>query len=179
MSVVAEVLGDPVVDGGQSDFGLLAGLHGHTDEGGVGVGRLDFGVALVVHLSRRASLDGHLRVRAAWKARRRAGGAPGGDRAARIQGHPGGGGVPGGGAGRGVGPGSLEAEAPHEEVLLRGWAARSGAVSALRVRAEDGEVLQPVQTGEAVVQRGRVGERVLREHRQPVLPKLAGTVETR
>lgn len=35
MSVVAEVLGDPAVDGGQGDFGLLAGLHGHADERGV------------------------------------------------------------------------------------------------------------------------------------------------
>lgn len=35
VSVVAEVLGDPAVDGRQSDFRLLAGLHGHADQSGV------------------------------------------------------------------------------------------------------------------------------------------------
>lgn len=178
MSVVAEVLGDPVVDGGQSDFRLLAGLHGHADEGGVGVRRLDLGVSFVVHLRRRARLD--LRVRAAGIARRRAGVAPGRNGAARIQRHPGGGGVPGGRAGRGVSSGSLETEALHHaEMLLRGRAAGSGTVRPLRVRAEDGEVLEPVKAGEAVIQRGSVSEGVLREHRQPAFPKLAGTVETR
>lgn len=50
VSVVAEILRYPVVDGGQSHFGLLAGLHGHADERRVGVRRLDFGVGFVVHL---------------------------------------------------------------------------------------------------------------------------------
>lgn len=60
VSVVAEILRYPVIDGGQSHFGLLAGLHGHADERGVGIGRFDFRVGFVVDLHRRAGLDGDL-----------------------------------------------------------------------------------------------------------------------
>lgn len=56
VAVVAEVISDPLVDTGQSDFGLLAGLHGHTDEGGVRVRRLDVRVSLVVHLIRTVAV---------------------------------------------------------------------------------------------------------------------------
>ncbi len=60
VSVVAEILRYPVVDGGESHFGLFAGLHGHADERGVGIGRFDFRVGFVVDLHRRAGLDGDL-----------------------------------------------------------------------------------------------------------------------
>lgn len=56
MAVVAEVISDPLVYAGQSDLGLLAGLHGHTDEGGVRVWRLDVRVSLVVHLVRTVTV---------------------------------------------------------------------------------------------------------------------------
>lgn len=55
MSVVAEVLGDPAVDGGQGDFGLLAGLHGHADERGVGVWRFHMRVGFIIDLFMRLS----------------------------------------------------------------------------------------------------------------------------
>ena len=188
VSVVAEIRRYPVVDGGQSHFGLLAGLHGHANERGVGIGRLDFGVAFVVDLHRRAGLDGDLRIpgggeRAAGEQPRRSGGvAAGGDGAPEVQRHPGGGGVPGRRAGRRVGASSGEAEPLQEEVLLGGRTARTcRAAGSLRVRAEDGEILEPVEAGEAVVQRGRVRPRdlILREDRQPFLLKLVGDVGAR
>lgn len=196
VSVVAEVLCDPVVDGGQRHFGLLAGLHGHADERGVGVGRLDFGVRLVVHLCWGARLNRDVRVagggrRARGEARGRggAGVAAGDDGAARVQGHPGGRGIPGRRAGRGVGAGSREAETFEKEVLLGGRTSGSGAAAAaaaggggsLRISAEDGEVLEPVEAGEAVVEGGRfkASHLVLREHREPVLFKPVGNIWTR
>lgn len=186
MSVVAEILRYPVIDGGQSHLGLLAGLHGHADEGSVGVRRFDSGVGFVVDLHRRAGLDGDLRVaaprmRAAGEARRRGVVAAGGDGDAEVPGHPGGGGVPGRRAGRGVAPASGEAQPLEIEVLLRGRAARPRAAGPLRVRAEDGEILEPVEAGEAVVQGARVGpaEPILRVNLQPLLLKLVGEVGAR
>lgn len=187
MSVVAEILRDPVINGGQSHFGLLAGLHGHADERGVGIGRLDFGVGFVVDLHRRARLNRDLRVggrgvRAAGKPRSRRGGvAARGDGAPEIQGHPGCGGVPGWGAGRRVGARSGEGEAFDEEVLLRGRTLESRAAGTLRVCAEDGEILEPVEAGEAVVKGGRLRPRdvIFRVSRQPSLLKLVGDVGAR
>ena len=185
MSVVAEILRYPVIDGGQSHFGLLAGLHGHADERGVRVRRFDFRVGLVVDLHGRAGLDGDLRVAAPWmcaggEARRRAGGgvAAGGDGAPEVRRHPGGGGVPGRRAGRRVGAASGEAEPLEAEVLLGGRAARPGSVGWLRVRADDGEILEPVEAGEAVVRGAGVGpgELILRVNLQPFLLKLVGDV---
>lgn len=48
MSVVAEVVGNPLVDGREGDFRLTAGFHRHADEVGVRIGRLDVWVGLVV-----------------------------------------------------------------------------------------------------------------------------------
>lgn len=50
MAEVAEVVSDPLVDAGEGDLGLLAGLHGHTDERGIGIRRFDFGVRFKVNL---------------------------------------------------------------------------------------------------------------------------------
>lgn len=49
---VAEVVADPLADRCQGEFGLLAAFHGHADEGGVGVGRLEARVAPVVGVPR-------------------------------------------------------------------------------------------------------------------------------
>lgn len=183
VSVVAEILRYPVVDGGQSHFGLLAGLHGHADERRVGIRRFDFRVGFVVDLDRRAGLDGDLWVAGCWmcatgEPRRRGGVAAGGYGAPEVQRHPGGGGVPGRRAGRRVGASSGDAEPLEEEVLLGGRTARSGAVGSLRVRAEDGEILEPVEAGEAVVKGGRVGpgDLILWVDRQPFLLKLVSYV---
>lgn len=174
VSVVAEVVCDPAVDGGQRDFGLLAGLHGHADERGVGIGRLDLRVAPVVHLHRRARLDREARCGERGEPRRRRGGslAAGGGGAARVPRHPGGRRrVPGRRAGRRVGPGSEEAEPPEEQVVVGGRALRAGTGQPLRVGAQDGEVLQPVEAGEAVIQGGRTGTGGLV---QPPLPEPVG-----
>lgn len=186
VSVVAEILRYPVVDGGQSHFGLLAGLHGHADERGVGIGRFDFRVGFVVDLHRRAGLDGDLWVavpwmRAAGEPRCCGGVAAGGNGAPEVRRHPGGGGVPGRRAGRRVGATSGEAEPLEEEVLLGGRASRSSSVVSLRVRAEDGEILEPVEAGEAVVHGGRVGpdDLLLRVNRLPFLLTLVGDVGAR
>lgn len=185
MSVVAEILRYPVVDGGQSHFRLFAGLHGHTDERRVGIGRFDFRVGFVVEFHRRAGLDGDLWVAIPWKCatgepRCRGGVTAGGHGAPEVRRHPGGGGVSGRGAGRRVGATSGEAEALEIEELLGGRAARPSSVGSLRVRAKDGEILEPVETGEAVVHGGRVrpGDLILRVNRQPFLLKLVGNVGT-
>ena len=57
MAEVAEVVSDPLVDAGEGDLGLLAGLHGHTDECGVGVRGFDMRVCLVVHLIGTVTMD--------------------------------------------------------------------------------------------------------------------------
>lgn len=80
----------------------------------------------------------------------------GGNGAPEVQRHPGGGGVPSWRAGWRVGASSGEAESLEKEVLLGGRTPRCSAVGSLRVRAEDGEILKPVKTGEAVVEGGRV-----------------------
>lgn len=59
MSEVAEVVSNPLVDGREGNFGLLAGFHRHADEGGVGVGRLDVWVGLVVNVLRELRVHGH------------------------------------------------------------------------------------------------------------------------
>lgn len=106
--------------------------------------------------------------------------AAGGNGAPEVQRHPSGGGVPGRWAGRGVSASSREAEALEKEVLLGGRTARSrsSAVGSLRVRAEDGEILEPVEAGETVVKGERVGpgDLILRVDRQPFLLKLVSDV---
>lgn len=186
MFVVAEILRYPVVDGGQSHFGLFAGLHGHADERGVGIGRFDLRVGFVIDLHGRARLDVDLRVGVPWmcvigKTRCRGAVAAGGDGAPEVQRHPGGGGVPGRRAGRGVGSPSGKAEPLQKLAVLGGGAAGSGSVGPLRVRVEDGEVLEPVEAGEAVVQGRAVGpgDRILRVHREPFLLKLVRNVGAR
>jgi len=59
VSEVAEVVGNPLVDGRKGDFGLFAGFHCHADESGVGVGRLDMGIGLVVNVLRELRMRGH------------------------------------------------------------------------------------------------------------------------
>lgn len=186
MSVVAEILRYPVVDGGQSHFGLLAGLHGHADERSVGIGRFDFRVAFVVDFHRRAGLDGDLDVAVPWmcavgEQRLRGGLAARGDGAPEVQRHPGGGGVPGRRAGRRVGATSGEAEPLEIQVLLGGRAARSSSVGSLRIRVEDGEILEPVEASEAVVQGDRVGpgDLIFGVNLQPFLIELVGNVGAR
>lgn len=186
MSVVAEILCYPVVDGGQSHFRLFTGLHGHADEGCVGIGWFDFGVGFVVHLHRGTRLNWDLwvarcRVGAAGKPRGHGGVTAGGDGTSEVQRHPSCGGVSGWRAGRRLCASSWEAEAFDKEVLLRGRTPGSGAVGSLRVRAEDGEILEPVEAGEAVVLGCRVGcaQLIFQEHRQIFLFKLVGNVGAR
>lgn len=186
VSVVAEILRDPVVDGGQCHFGLLAGLHGHADERCVGIGRFNLRVSFVVDLGRRTRLNGDLRVAvrgpcAAGEARCRRGVAAGGDGAPEVQRHPRSCGVPGRGAGRRVCASCGETEPLEKELLLRERTPRSEAGRSLRVRAEDGEILEPVETGETVVHRDRVGTLylVFRVDRHPFLLKLVGDVWAR
>lgn len=186
VSVVAEILCYPVIDGGQSHFGLFAGLHGHADERGVGIRRFDLRVAFVVDLHGRAGLNRDLRVAgcgmcATGESRCGGGVTAGGNGASEIQRHPSGGGVPGRWAGRGVGASPGEAEPLEEEMLLRGRTARSCAVGSLRVRAEDGEILEPVEAGEAVIKGNRLEpcDLILRINLQPFLLKLVGDVGAR
>ena len=49
VSVVHEVVGDPVIDAGQRDLVLLRFLHRHADESGVGIRRLHVRVRLIVY----------------------------------------------------------------------------------------------------------------------------------
>lgn len=186
MSVVAEILRYPVIDGGQSHFRLITGLHGHADERRVGIGRFDLRVGFVVDLHRRAGLDGDLRVAVYWmcatgEPRCRGGVTARGDGAPEVRRHTGGGGVPGRRAGRRVGTTSREAEPLDIEMLLGRRAARPCAAGSLRVRAEDGEILEPVETREAVIhgRRVRPGDLILLVSRQPFLLKLVGNVGTR
>lgn len=183
MSVVAEIICYPVVDGGQSHFGLFAGLHGHADERSVGIGRFDFWVGFVVDLHRRTGLDWELWVEmcAICEPWCHDGVTPGGDGAPEVERHPGGRRVPGRRAGRGVGAPSGKAETLEIDVVLGGRTARSSSVGPLRVPAEDGEILQPVEAGEAVVKGERLGpdDLITRVNHQPVLIKLTGDVGTR
>lgn len=59
MSEVAEVVSNPLVDGREGDFGLLAGFHRHADKGGIGVGWLDVRVGLVVDVLGEVRGHGH------------------------------------------------------------------------------------------------------------------------
>lgn len=183
MSVVAEILRYPVIDCGQSHFGLFAGLHGHADERGVRIGRFDFRVGFVVDLHWRTGLNWDL-----WVARcgMCVTGEPrcscrvtaGGNGAPEVQRHPGGGRIPGRRAGWRIGASSGEAEPLEKEVLLGGGAARSSAGGSFRVRAEDGEILEPVETCETVVKGDRVKPSglILRINRHPFLLKLISDV---
>lgn len=186
MSVVAEILSYPVIDGGQSHFGLLAGLHGHADEGRVGERRFDFRVGFVVDLFGWAGLHGHLRVAipgmcATGEARRGGGIAARGYGAPEVPRHPLRGGVCCRGAGRRIAAASREAEPFEIKMLLSGRAARPGSGGSFRVRAEDGEILKPVETSETVVHEGKVraGVLILRERCQPFLLKFVGDIRTR
>lgn len=130
MAVVAEVLGDPAVDGRQSDLAFLAGVHGHTDERGVGVRRLHVRVGLVVHVVRAVSVGHDARQR--QPAVGRGGGLPGG------QWCPYAGGVPGQRRGGGIGVAACGGVYKQRPLVATG--------------AQDGEPLEPLQTGQAVVQ---------------------------
>lgn len=181
MSVVAEILRYPVIDGGQSHFWLFAGLHGHADERCVGIRWFNFWVGFIVDLHWRAGLDLDLWVAATGmcaisEPRGCVGVAAGGDGAPEVKRHPGGCGVPGRWAGRRVCAPSGEAETLQTEMLLGGRTTRSSSVGPLRVRADDGEILEPVEAGEAVVKGGRVGpgDLILRVNHQPFLFKLVG-----
>ncbi|TNN40560.1 Zonadhesin [Liparis tanakae] len=138
VSVVAEVVGDPVVDAGQrrlAALAALAALHRHADERRVRVRRLDARVGFVVHLVGAVPVRHDAR-QALHPAVGRRRGLP------RGQGPADGGGVRGQRGGRRVG-----ARRPvlAEQVRLVVRARR-------HVGAEDGELLQPLQAGEAVVQ---------------------------
>lgn len=183
MSVVAEILRYPVVNGGQSHFGLLAGLHGHADEGRIGVGWFDFRVGFVVDLLGWAGLHGHLRITvtgmcATGEARRAVGIAARGYGAPEVPRHPHRGGVSCWGAGRRVAAASRETEPFEIKMLLSGWTARPSSDGSFRVRAEDGEILEPVETSETVVHKGKVrrGLLILRKGCQPFLLKFIGDV---
>ncbi|KAF3845895.1 hypothetical protein F7725_002973 [Dissostichus mawsoni] len=125
-----------MVDAGQGDLALLAGLHRHADERRVRVRRLDARVRLVVHLVWAVPVrhDARQGLHPAVGCRC---GLPGGQRHA-----DGGGGVPGHRGGRRVGAQPLVSE----QLLLQ--------VERLlgHVGTEDGELLQPLQAGQAVVQ---------------------------
>lgn len=186
VSVVAEILRYPVIDGGQSHFGLLAGLHGHADERGVGVRRFDFRVGFVVDLFGWAGLHGHLRVAvtgmcATGEARQGGGIAARGYGAPEVPRHPLRGGICCRGARRRIAAASREAEPFEIKMLLSGWAARPGSGGSFWVRAEDREILKPVETSETVVHEGQVrpGVLILRERRQPFLLKFIGDIRTR
>lgn len=119
---------------------------------------------------------------ATGKSRSRRGGvAARGDGASEVQRHPGGSGVPGWRTGRRIGARSGKAEAFDEEVMLRGGTPGSSAAGTLRVCAEDGEILEPVEAGETVVKGGRFrpSDMILGISRQPSLLKLVGDVGAR
>ena len=59
VSEIAEVVSNPLVDGREGDVGPIAAFHRHADEGGIGVGRLDVRVGLVVHVVRELRVRGH------------------------------------------------------------------------------------------------------------------------
>lgn len=185
VSVVAEILRYPVIDGGQSHFGLLAGLHGHADERRVRVRWFDFRVGFVVDRFGWAGLYGHLRVAvtgmcATGEVRRGGGIAARGYGAPEVPRHPLRGGICCRGAGRRIAAASREAEPFEIKMLLSGRTARAGPGGSFRVRAKDGEILKPVETSEAVVHEGKVrtGVLILRERCQPFLLKFIGDLRS-
>lgn len=186
VSVVAEILRYPVIDGGQSHFGLLAGLHCHADKGRIGVGRLDFRVGFVVDFLGGARLHGHLRIAVTGmcvtgEPRRSGGIAARGYGAPEVPRHPLRGCIRCRGAGRRVAAASRETEPSEIKMLLSGWAARPSSDGSFRVRAEDGEILEPVETSKTVVHKGKVrpGVLILGKGCQPFLLKFIGDVRTR
>lgn len=131
-------------------------------------------------------MHGHLRVAAtgmsaAGEARRGRGIAARDDGAPEVPRHPLRGGICRRGAGRRVAAASREAQPLEMKMPLNGRAARPGSGGSFRVGAEDGEILKPVETGEAIIQEGKVraGGLILWERCQPFLPKFIGDVRTR
>lgn len=120
MAVVAEVFCDPGVDGGERELSLLAGLHGHADQSGIGVGGLQLCVGPVVGRiwGRIEGLQG-----------------AGGDGLAHAGWHPGGRRVSCRGARRGIG----DLQEPVGSSCILGF---SGV---------EGELLEPLEVGEAVI----------------------------
>lgn len=140
MSEVAEVISNPLVDGREGDFGLLAGFHCHADEGGIGVGWLDVRVGLVVDVLCKLRVHGHSMVCCP-----RGGG---GDGLAGSVGHA--------HACRVSSQGRARGGKAGDPVTVMGvWAA--GAAGGLpHAGIDDREVLQPHEAGQAVIQVVRV-----------------------
>lgn len=177
MSVITEILCDPTVDLGERNFGLLAGLHRHTDERCVGVRRLYVTVRLVVDLLRRVHVSCYvvMRIRShLWMCVTVCGGRV----TARCSGslrHPRGRGVSGGRAGGRVG-------APQRQVFVAVDVRRvtAGAGTFLGVCAQNRKILKPVQTSQTIIQgHGTVDViPVVWMEQHPFLFKLRGDIRT-